>query len=108
MDWTLEDNHKRSQRGPCPLKYLEHAVLLCFLRRDPKQNNVIRLKSNILALQNSFGPPIFRTGYAAEDDMVDGLFFCKKLASRRGGHTLFAGVETPDTGAEFGNDVTGL
>jgi len=53
-------------------------------------------------------PQFFWAGYAAEDDMVDGLFFCKKLASRRGGHTLFAGVETPDTGAEFGNDVTGL
>ena len=34
--------------------------------------------------------------------MVDGLFFCATLTSRRGGHTPFvqAGVETSDTSAE--------
>jgi len=40
--------------------------------------------------------------WTLEDDMVDGLFFCATLTSRRRGHTLFvqAGAETSDTGAE--------
>jgi len=32
-------------------KSLEHIVILCFESRYPKQNSVIRLKSNILAPQ---------------------------------------------------------
>ena len=40
---------------PWPPKFLEHIVILCFERRYPKQNSVIRLKSNILArLPKSF------------------------------------------------------
>ena len=40
--------------------------------------------------------------WTLEDDMVDSLFFCATLTSRRGGHTPFvqAGTETSDTGAE--------
>jgi len=40
--------------------------------------------------------------WTLEDDMVDGLFFCATLTSRRGGQTPFvqAGVEMSDTGAE--------
>jgi len=32
-----------------PPKFLEHIVILCFEKRYPKQNSVIRLKWNILA-----------------------------------------------------------
>jgi len=39
------------QRGHVPPKCLENIVILCFERRFSKQNNVIRLKSNILAPQ---------------------------------------------------------
>jgi len=37
--------------------------------------------------------------WTLEDNMVDGLFFCATLTSRRGGHTPFvqAGTETSDT-----------
>jgi len=54
--------HRRSQREayralPLP-EFLEHIVILCFERRYPKQNNVILLKSNILASQ------YFWAGYA--------------------------------------------
>ena len=40
--------------------------------------------------------------WTLDDNMVDGLFFCATLTSRRGGHTSFvqAGAETSDTGAE--------
>ena len=43
--------HRRSQggqRGHAPQKFLENIVILCFERRFSKQNNVIRLKLNIL------------------------------------------------------------
>jgi len=40
--------------------------------------------------------------WTLEDNMVDGLFFCATLTSRRGGHTPFvqSGAKTFDTGAE--------
>jgi len=38
-------------RGPCP-RFLEWVVILRFERRYPKENNVARLKSNILTPQN--------------------------------------------------------
>jgi len=54
--------HRRSQgrtaKGPCPPKFLENIVILCFERCFSKRNSVIRLKSNILATKN------FRAGYA--------------------------------------------
>ena len=37
--------HRRSQGGHGPPKFLEHTVILCFERRYCKQNGVIRLKS---------------------------------------------------------------
>ena len=43
--------HRRNQggpKGPCPPKFLENIVILCFERRFSKQNSVIRLKLNIL------------------------------------------------------------
>ena len=40
-------------------KFLEHIVILCLERRYPKQNSVIRLKSNILPNPN------FWAGYIA-------------------------------------------
>ena len=43
-----------------PPKFLEYIVILCFERRDPKQNSVFRLKSNILPPQH------FWAGYAAD------------------------------------------
>jgi len=42
----------RAAKGPCPPKILEDIVILCFERRFSQQNNVSRLKSNILAHQN--------------------------------------------------------
>ena len=45
-------------KGPCPPKFLENIVILCFERRFSKQNSIIRLKWNILV------PPNFWTGYA--------------------------------------------
>ena len=47
-------------RGPWPPKCSEHMVILCLERRYPKQNSVIRRKSNILA------PPNFWAGCAGE------------------------------------------
>jgi len=47
---------------PLP-KFLEHIVILCFERRYPKQNSVIRLKSRILA-PTFYSPPNFYSGYA--------------------------------------------
>ena len=41
----------RRPKGPCPPKFLENMVILCFERRFSKQNRVIRLKSNILVPQ---------------------------------------------------------
>jgi len=40
--------------------------------------------------------------WTLEDEMVDGLFFCATLTSRRGGHTpsVKAGEETSVTTAE--------
>jgi len=55
--------HRRSQggpTGPCPPEDLEHIVILCFERRYPKQNTVIRPKSNILP------PKKFWAGYATD------------------------------------------
>ena len=45
------EHHRRSQggqRGHGPPKFLENIVIFCFERCLSKQNNVIRLKSNIL------------------------------------------------------------
>jgi len=55
--------------GPCPHKYLERIVILCFERRYPQQNSVIRLKSNILVPNQFFycPPQIFWSGYATGD-----------------------------------------
>jgi len=51
----------RGAKGAMPLpKCLENIAILCFERRFSKQNSVIRLKSNILALPN------FWAGYATE------------------------------------------
>jgi len=55
---TVNDrlSHRRCQGGPkrpCPPKFLENVVILCFQSRFSKQNSVIRLKSNI------FSPKIF-------------------------------------------------
>ena len=49
--------HRRSQgpNEPCPPKFLENIVILCFERRFSIQNSVIRLKSNILAPPKFFG-----------------------------------------------------
>jgi len=38
-----------SLKAHAPPKCLELIVILCFERRYPKQNSIIRLKSNILA-----------------------------------------------------------
>jgi len=46
---------RRAYRAIPPLKFLEHIVLLCFERRFPKENSVIRLKSNILASTKCLG-----------------------------------------------------
>jgi len=40
-------DHRPSQGGPWPPKFLENIVILCFESRFSKQNSVIRLKSNI-------------------------------------------------------------
>jgi len=53
-------DYRRSQGGakePCPPKFLENIVILCFERRFSKQNSVIRIKSNILAPKKCFGSP---------------------------------------------------
>jgi len=55
---TVNDrlSHRRCQGGPkrpCPPKFLEYVVILCFQSRFSKQNSVIRLKSNI------FSPKMF-------------------------------------------------
>ena len=50
--------HRRSQggqKGPCPPKFLENIVILCFERRFSRQNSVICLKSNILPPPQIFG-----------------------------------------------------
>jgi len=43
------------KRGHGSLKFLENIVILCFERRLPKQNVVIRLQSNILAYPKFLG-----------------------------------------------------
>jgi len=56
----VQQNHRRSQvgsKGPCPPKFLEKIVILCFERRFSKQNSVIRLKSNIFGLPKFLGCP---------------------------------------------------
>jgi len=45
----------RLKPGGSP-QFLENIVILCFERRYPKQNNVIRLKSNILSPPNFLAP----------------------------------------------------
>jgi len=40
---------------PCPPKFLEHIVMLCFERRFSKHNSVIRLKSYILPPKKFLG-----------------------------------------------------
>ena len=35
-----------------PSTFLEYLVILCFERRHPKQNTVVRLKSNVLPPSN--------------------------------------------------------
>ena len=58
--------HRRSQGGPkepCPPKFLENIVILCFEKRFSKQNSVIHLKSSILAPPKFF-PKNFWAGYA--------------------------------------------
>ena len=42
-------------KGPCPQKFLENIVILCFERRFSKQNNIILLKLNILLPPKFFG-----------------------------------------------------
>ena len=42
-------------KGPCPPKFLETIVILCFERRFSKQNIVIRLQSHILAPDKFLG-----------------------------------------------------
>jgi len=62
-----------------PSEFLEHIVILCFERRYPKQNSVIRLKSNILAPSNLFAsPPKFRAGHATEykADQLPAILTC--------------------------------
>jgi len=49
----------RGAHGAYPTTFLAYIVILCFGRRYPKQNSVIRLKSNILA------PATFWAGCAA-------------------------------------------
>jgi len=60
--------HRRNQgwaKGPCPPKFLENIVILCFERRFFKQNSVIRLQSHILVPRKVFWPPPnFWAGYA--------------------------------------------
>ena len=54
--------HRRSQGGlkvHVPPKFLEHIIILWLERRFPKQNSVIRLKSNILPTPNFFASPKF-------------------------------------------------
>ena len=53
--------HRRNQGGQrshVPPKILENIVILCFERRFSKQNSVIPVKSNILAIK-FFVPPQF-------------------------------------------------
>jgi len=45
--WRPGQEHRHSQEGAMPPKFLENIVILCFERHFSKQNNVIRLKSNI-------------------------------------------------------------
>jgi len=44
---------QREPKGPCPPKFLENIVILCFERCFSKQNSVIRLKLNILVYTDS-------------------------------------------------------
>ena len=55
-------SHSRSQGDPgghAPTKFLAYTVILCFKMRYPKQNSVIRLKSDILPTPQIFCPPKF-------------------------------------------------
>jgi len=65
-----------------PPRFLENIVILCFKRRFSKQNSVIRLKSNILALPNFCPPQIFglATPLAASERV-----FCKRVTA---GHVV--------------------
>jgi len=45
----------RGPKGPCPPKFLENIVILCFEKVFSKQNGVSRLISNILPPQKFWG-----------------------------------------------------
>ena len=47
----------RVTRRACLPQFLENIVILCFERPYPKQNSVIRLKSNVSASPQFFCPP---------------------------------------------------
>ena len=60
LDWIRTIGVARGGRkGPCPPKFLENIVILCFERRFSKQNSVIRLKSNTLTPPNFLARPKF-------------------------------------------------
>ena len=48
MQVVLSNRSRKGGLGGLPPKFLEDTVILCFERQCPKQNSVIRLKSNIL------------------------------------------------------------
>ena len=50
-----------------PAKFLEHVVVLCFERRYPKRNSVIRLKSNSLPPIFGLATSLFVTAHEADD-----------------------------------------
>ena len=56
----------RGDKGTMPPQIFRKYSHLCFERRFSKQNNVIRLKSNILA------PPNFWVGYATDTQRFAG------------------------------------
>jgi len=59
--WGTTIGVARGGKGPCPPKFLENIVILCFERHFSKQNSVIRLKPNILTLPNFWAG--YATGY---------------------------------------------
>ena len=95
-------------KGPCLSKFSKNMVILCFERRFSKQNRVIRLKWNILALPIFCPPQVF--GLAAPLSLlldlerntqqclvVRNLFLCAEMSLFyvRGGSMLlrsFSGI----------------
>jgi len=77
--------HRHSQgggkRGHGSHKFLENIVILCFETRFSRQNNVIRLKSNILLANSNFcPPPNFWAGHAtAQRTCFDHLMFAPSV-----------------------------